>query len=80
MNLINSTKKNNYFDNIKEQCLEIPKFNIIDLPERGLDFLNKANGNCFYCNKKNILSYLCLFCGKIIKIFYILNSINLKLF
>ena len=33
--------------------------------------MNKANGNCFYCNKKNILSYLCLFCGKII-----CNSIN----
>ena len=71
INLINSTEKINYIANIKQQCLEIPKFNIIDLPERGLDFLNKTNGNCFYCNKKNILSYLCLFCGKII-----CNSIN----
>ena len=62
--LVNSAGKNNYLEHIKEQCLEIPEFNIIELPDRGLEFLNQTNGNCFYCNKKNLSSYLCLFCGK----------------
>lgn len=69
--LLNSAGKNNYLEHIKEQCLEIPEFNIIELPERGLEFLNQTNGNCFYCNKKNLSSYLCLFCGK-----KICNSVN----
>ena len=69
--LLNSAGNNNYLEHIKEQCLEIPEFNIIELPERGLEFLNQTNGNCFYCNKKNLSSYLCLFCGK-----KICNSVN----
>ena len=62
--LINSPKKSNYLNNIKEQCLEISEFNIINFPESGVEFLNKTNGSCFYCNEKNLSSYLCLFCGK----------------
>ena len=69
--MINSTKKEKYLSRIKEIYLKIPEFKIINLPESGIEFLNKAIGNCLYCNKKNISSYLCLFCGK-----KICNSIN----
>ena len=62
--LINSPKKSNYLNNIKKQCLEISEFNIINFPESGVEFLKKTNGSCFYCNEKNLSSYLCLFCGK----------------
>ena len=61
--LIKSTKKDSYLANIKDQYLEIPEFKIIDLPESGIEFLNKISGPCFYCHKKNLSSYLCLFCG-----------------
>ena len=33
------------------------------MPETGIELFNIANRNCFYCNKKNLSSYLCLFCG-----------------
>ena len=69
--LIKSEKKNNYLEKIKNQYLFIPEFNIITLPERGLEFLNKTNGNCFYCNKKILSSFLCLLCGK-----KMCNSVN----
>ena len=61
--MIISTKKNNYLQRVKEQYLEIPEFKIINLPESGIEFLNKINGNCSNCNKKNLNSFLCLFCG-----------------
>ena len=62
--LINSTKKEYYLPRIKEQYLEIPKFKIINLPDNGIEFLNKANNECcLYCKKKNLSSYLCLLCG-----------------
>ena len=62
--LINSTKKDNYLRIIKEQYLEIHEFKIINLPENGLEFLNKANNECcLYCKKKNLSSYLCPLCG-----------------
>ena len=38
-------------------------FDIIKLPENGLEFLSKANGYCFYCHKKDLSSFLCLLCG-----------------
>ena len=63
LSLLNSNKINNYIEHIKEQHLEIPEFKIIDLPEKGMDFLNKADKDCMYCHKKNLSSYLCLFCG-----------------
>ena len=63
LSLLNSNKINNYIEHIKEQRLEIPEFKIIDLPEKGMDFLNKADKDCMYCHKKNSSSYLCLFCG-----------------
>ena len=44
--------------------MAIPVFDIINLPENGIEFLNKTNGYCFYCHKKNLSSYLCLLCGK----------------
>ena len=61
--MINSANKDKYISRIKEQYIEIPEFNIINLPENGIEFLNKANGCCFYCHKKDLSSYLCLFCG-----------------
>ena len=61
--LINSPKKDSYLSYLKEQFLEIPEFKIINLPENGIEFFNMSNGYCSYCNKKNIVSFLCLFCG-----------------
>ena len=61
---INSLKNNftNLF--IKEQYLEIPKFNPIKLPENYMEFCSKyANINCINCNKKNKDYYICLICG-----------------
>ena len=63
INLIISDKKEKYISHIKKQYLEIPEFNIINLPDSGFEFLNISNGNCIYCHKKNLSSYLCLFCG-----------------
>ena len=64
INLLNSSKKENYLLKIKEEFMAIPVFDIIYLPENGIEFLNKTNGYCFYCHKKNLYSYLCLLCGK----------------
>ena len=61
--LINSIKKDSYISCIKNQYLRIPEFNIIILPESGIEFLNKTNINCIYCKKKNLSSFLCLLCG-----------------
>ena len=62
--LINSSKNEKYLASIKDQYLEIPEFKIINLPENGLEFLNKANNECcLYCKNKNLSSYLCLLCG-----------------
>ena len=69
--MIISTKKNNHLQRVKELFLEIPEFKIINLPERGIEFLNKVTGNCLYCNKKYLNSYLCLFCGS-----KLCNSVN----
>ena len=44
--------------------MRIPKFNIINLPENGIEFLNKVSGNCIYCHENRLNSYLCLLCGK----------------
>ena len=63
INILNTTKKDNYNIIIKDKYLEIPEFNIINLPENGIEFLNKTNGNCIYCHKKYLNSYLCLLCG-----------------
>ena len=56
---------------LKEQYLEIPKLNLINLPERGIEFLNRKNSSCSYCNKKNLSSFYCLFCG-----YQICNNVN----
>ena len=49
---------------LKEQYLEIPKFNIIKLPENYMDFCsNYMNIKCANCNKKEINYYICLICG-----------------
>ena len=71
INLINSKNRENYISRITEQYLKIPEFNIINLPESGIEFFNKTNGKCFYCHKTFLNSYLCLLCGK-----KICNSIN----
>ena len=63
INSLNSAPKDNYISRIKELYIGIPEFNIINLPESGVEFLNRTNGNCFYCHKKNLSSYLCLLCG-----------------
>ena len=60
-----------YLSGVKELFLEIPEFKIMSLPENGIEFLSKTNGNCIYCNKKNIYSYICLLCGN-----KICNNIN----
>ena len=39
------------------------ELNLMKLPERGIDFLNRPNANCYYCNKKNIYACYCLLCG-----------------
>ena len=62
--LKNSIKINNYLSHIKEQYLEIPVLKIIDLPEKGIDFINIMNRECMYCHDKNLSSFICLFCGK----------------
>ena len=61
--IIKSNKKDTYFSRIKDQYLSIPEFKIIDLPESGIEFLKRINGDCLYCHKKNLSVYLCLFCG-----------------
>ena len=49
----------------KTQYLEIPEFNIINLPENYIEFGPKyMNINCIYCNKKHLDYYVCLICGK----------------
>ena len=48
---------------ILEQSLEIPEFNIFNLPESGIEFFHKSNRNCLYCHKQNLYSYFCLLCG-----------------
>ena len=49
--------------NIKEHFIKMSEFKIINLPESGIEFLNKTAVNCMYCHKKNLESYLCLLCG-----------------
>ena len=61
--LIKSKNNENNLLHIKSQYMEIPKFKIINLPEKGLQFLNEYNGDCFYCHKKGTYLYLCLICG-----------------
>ena len=60
--MIDSTRKKNYLSNIKDVYLEIPEFKIINLPESGIEFLNRTIVICLYCKKKCLSSYLCLFC------------------
>ena len=49
---------------LKEQYLEIPKLNIISLPEYYMDFCsNYMNIKCSNCNKKAINYFVCLICG-----------------
>ena len=67
INLNQSTKINS----IKEQYLQLPELNLVSLPQRGIEFLNRKNANCFYCHKKSYLAYYCLICGK-----QICNNIN----
>ena len=57
-------KKKNLQVIIKEQYLDIPGLLLIDIPESGIEFFHKANGDCFYCHKKYLYSYFCLLCGK----------------
>ena len=64
ISLINSANKDKYITQIKKQYMGIPEFNIINLPDNGIEFLNNINGSCSYCQKKNLHSYLCLLCGK----------------
>ena len=61
-NFINlyQSKKNNF---PQPEFLSIPEFKLVNIPERGIEFLNKANGDCIYCHKRRKVSYLCLFCG-----------------
>ena len=48
----------------KPQYLEVPKFNIINLPENYIEFGPKyMNVNCIYCHKKDLDYYVCLICG-----------------
>ena len=56
---------NNYKNLIlKEQCLEIPKFELINLPENFIEFCAKyMNIDCIYCHKKQLDYYICLICG-----------------
>ena len=64
INLINPTKSAKFISYIKEQYIAIPEFNLINLPESGIEFLNKTNELCcIYCHKKNLTSFLCLLCG-----------------
>ena len=64
INLINPTKTVKFISYIKEQYIAIPEFNLINLPESGIEFLNKTNELCcIYCHKKNLTSFLCLLCG-----------------
>ena len=67
INLFQNTKINS----IKEQHLEIPEFNLVSLPERGIEFFNRKNANCFYCHKKSFSAYYCLICGN-----QICNNVN----
>ena len=64
ISLINSANKDKYITQIKKQYMGIPEFNIINLLDNGIEFLNKINGSCSYCQKKNLHTYLCLLCGK----------------
>ena len=57
-------KKKNLPVLIKEQHLDIPELTLIDIPESGIEFFHKVNGDCHYCHKKNLYSYFCLLCGK----------------
>ena len=59
INLFKNSKNNS----IKEQNLQIPELNLMELPEKGIDFLNRKNANCIYCKKKNLYSCYCLLCG-----------------
>ena len=65
INLINSikTKNNNLSIQIKEQYLDIPKINIVNLPESGIEFFQRTNINCLYCHQQSLSSYFCLLCG-----------------
>ena len=56
-------KKNDLVTQIKDQYLGIPKLSFIDIPENGIEFCLKTNGNCLYCHQQNINSYFCLLCG-----------------
>ena len=59
-NLIN--KSNNII--LCEQYFDIPKFNIIQLPDHFMEFCSKfMNINCINCNKKKVCYYICLICG-----------------
>ena len=64
--LINSIQKDCYISQIKKEYLRIPEFNVITLPESGMEFLNKTSLSCLYCQKKNLSSFLCLICGNTI--------------
>ena len=61
--LINSIKKDCYISLIKKEYLTdltVPEFNVITLPESGLEFLKKVSISCLYCQRKNLSSILCL--------------------
>ena len=62
INLINS-QNNNLKEKLYFQCLEIPKLTFVNIPENGIDFFNKTNGNCIYCGKYILYCYFCLLCG-----------------
>ena len=65
INLINSikTKTDNLPIEIREQYLEIPQINLVNLPESGIEFIQRTNINCLYCHQQNLSSYFCLICG-----------------
>ena len=62
---------------LKEQNLEIPKFQLINLPDNFMEFYSKYTDiNCSYCNSKHYNFYICLFCGN--KICNYINCIGKK--
>ena len=62
-NLNNLINKSNIII-LNEQYFDIPKFNIIPLPDQFMEFCSKfMNINCINCNKKKVSYYICLICG-----------------
>ena len=56
------SKNNNII--LNQQYFDIPKFNIIQLPDQYMEFCSKfMNINCINCNKKKVCYYICLICG-----------------